>query len=166
MPRMTGTPISSSAHSGSCVAPQPRTAAPAVAQTRAQRRLFTGAPRTCASSRALTSEAKPSASINASATAALKLHDLLYENQPYEQNADDTTDADIMKWVKEAGGDNAAVESAAKTKDEGFFSASEQGAQDVGLTGTPTVLINGKKLDNMSVDQIVSEIEDRVTAGK
>jgi protein-disulfide isomerase len=103
---------------------------------------------------------------NASPTAALKLHDLFYENQPYEQNADDTTDADIMKLVKQAGGENSAVDVAVKTQDQAFFTASATGATDVGLTGTPTVLINGKKLDNLSVDDIVSEIEKRVTAGK
>lgn len=102
---------------------------------------------------------------HAGPTAALKLHNLLFENQPYEQNADGTTDADIMALVKQAGGDNAEVIAAAKTQDTAFFTASAKGATEVGLTGTPTVLINGSKLDGLSVEQMVAAIEQRVSQG-
>lgn len=102
---------------------------------------------------------------NASPVAALKLHDLLFEEQPYEASADDTTDADLLELVKKAGADNDAVTAAAKKQDDAFFAASAAAAEKVGLTGTPTVLINGQKLDGMSPDQIIEEIESRVAAG-
>lgn len=102
---------------------------------------------------------------HASPTAALKLHNLLFEKQPYEQNADETSDADIMDLVKKAGGDNAEVIAASRTQDTAFFAASAKAASAVGLTGTPTVLINGAKLDGLSVDQIISTIEERVARG-
>ena len=50
-------------------------------------------------------------------------------------------------------------------QDTAFFDASSAAATAIGLTGTPTVLINGTKLGDLSVDQIVSEIENRVAAG-
>ena len=102
---------------------------------------------------------------HAGPAAALKLHNLLFENQPYEQNADDTSDADIMKLVTEAGGDNAEVTAASKTVDNAFFTAAAKSATDVGLTGTPTVLVNGTKLDGMSIEQMVSAIEKQVSVG-
>lgn len=102
---------------------------------------------------------------HAGPTAALKLHNLLYEKQPYEQGADGTTDADIMKLVEKAGGDNADVRAAVTSQDAAFFAASAKAATAIGLTGTPTVVVNGQKLENMSIDQMVSTIEDRVAAG-
>ncbi|MCX6395475.1 MAG: thioredoxin domain-containing protein [Propionibacteriales bacterium] len=102
---------------------------------------------------------------HAAPTAALKLHDLLFENQPYEQNADETTDADILALVEKAGGDNAEVLAAAKTQDAAFFTASAWAASSIGLTGTPTVVLDGQKLDGLSVEQIISAIEKKVAAG-
>lgn len=102
---------------------------------------------------------------HASPAAAVKLHNLLFENQPYEQTADDTSDSDLLALVKEAGGDNAEVVAATKTQDTAFFSASSKAATAIGLTGTPTVLVNGAKLDGLSIEDIVSTIEKRVSAG-
>lgn len=102
---------------------------------------------------------------NAGPAAALKLHNLLFENQPYESNADETSDADILKLVKEAGADNAEVMAALKTQNTAFFNAASTGASQVGLTGTPTVMVNGTKLENLSIDQMVGAIEDAVASG-
>lgn len=102
---------------------------------------------------------------NAGPVAALKLHNLLFEEQPYEQSADRTSDSDLMKLVESAGGDNAEVAAAAKTTDTEFFDAAAKSANDIGLTGTPTVLINGEKIEGLSIEQMVSTIEDRVAAG-
>lgn len=100
---------------------------------------------------------------NASPHAAWRLHDLLYDDQPYEASADDTTDADILALVKKAGGDNAAVEAAMKTQDTAFFKAANQVIADKGIQGTPTVYLNGTALVNQSVDQIASSIEKAVS---
>ncbi|RNL63166.1 disulfide bond formation protein DsbA [Nocardioides marmoriginsengisoli] len=102
---------------------------------------------------------------NASPNAALKLHDLFYENQPYEGSADKTTDADIAKLVTKAGGDNAAVRKAMKTQDTAFFAAASQAMTDQGIQGTPTVFVDGKELTGSSIGDLVSQIENAVDNG-
>jgi protein-disulfide isomerase len=101
---------------------------------------------------------------HASPEAALKLHDLLYENQPYEQDSDSHVD-DIDRWVKEAGGDNAAVRAAMGSKDTGFFAAAQQAMATAGINSTPTVFIDGKELPAQSVADMVSQIEAAVDQG-
>jgi protein-disulfide isomerase len=102
---------------------------------------------------------------HASPQAALKLHDLFYEHQPYEQDSASVTDSQIAGWVKEAGGDNAAVRTALGTKDDAFFSAVDQLMTTAHLQSTPTVLIDGKQLPATSVPDMVSQIEHAVDQG-
>lgn len=102
---------------------------------------------------------------HAGPAAAVKLHNLLFDKQPYEQSSDDTSDADLMDLVKQAGGDNAEVVAAVKSQDTAFFAESAKAATEIGLTGTPTVLINGDKLDGISIEDMIATIERRVTAG-
>jgi len=101
---------------------------------------------------------------HASPHAAWTLHDLLYDDQPYEASADSTSDADILALVKKAGGDNPAVESAMKTQDTAFFKAANQVIADKGIQGTPTVFLNGTALENQSVDAIAASIEKAVAS--
>ena len=98
---------------------------------------------------------------HASPEAALKLHDLLFDNQPYEQTADDHI-GEIAGWVKEAAGDNDAVNEAMGTKDETFFAAAQKAMTDANVTGTPTVFINGQELPQTAVTEMVSRIEAAV----
>jgi protein-disulfide isomerase len=93
--------------------------------------------------------------------AALELHDLLYANQPYETASASVTPAQIAGFVKAAGGDNAAVETAMRSTDAAFFAAANQVLQSKNITGTPTVYVNGTQVIG-SVDQIVSAIETAV----
>lgn len=100
-----------------------------------------------------------------SPAAALKLHTILFDNQPYEQTADQTSDAQIAAWVKEAAGDNSKVVEAMKTQDTAFFDAAQKAMTDAGINSTPTVFINGKKLPVVAVTQMVSDIETAVDQG-
>lgn len=93
--------------------------------------------------------------------AALKLHDLLFEHQPYESASASITDDDIAKLVAEAGGDNADVLAALGVKDTAFFAAAAQVMSTEGIQGTPTVQINGRPVSG-SVPEIVGAIEDAV----
>ena len=96
--------------------------------------------------------------------AALRLHDLLYENQPYESQSASVSDGDILGLVKKAGGDDAAVRTALQTRDAAFFAAAAQVMQAKGITGTPTVYLDGKPLTG-SVTDMAKTIEDAVSAG-
>jgi protein-disulfide isomerase len=102
---------------------------------------------------------------HASPEAALELHNLFYDNQPYEQAADQVTDAQIAAWVKQAGGDNAQVRDAMATKDTSFFDATNAEMSDKNIKGTPTVFINGKELPVVAVPQMTSQIETAVEQG-
>lgn len=102
---------------------------------------------------------------NSTPQAALKLHDLLYDHQPYEQSSDSVTNGDIAKWVKEAGGDNPAVRDAMKTTDEVYFRVIDNLMASERIQGTPTVYVNGKELTGSSVPDMVSAIEDAVDKG-
>lgn len=102
---------------------------------------------------------------NGTPAEALELHTILYDNQPYEQNADQTSDAQIADWVKQAAGDNAKVLDAMKTQDTAFFDAAQKAMTDANITSTPTVFVNGKKLPSEAVNQMVSDIETAVEQG-
>ena len=102
---------------------------------------------------------------HASPQTALKLHDLLYDHQPYEQSSDQVTDAQIAAWVKEAGGDNAAVREAMKTQDAEFFALADEAMSSAGIQSTPTVFVNGKELPATAVTDMVSRIEAAVDQG-
>jgi protein-disulfide isomerase len=102
---------------------------------------------------------------HASPEAALKLHDLFYDNQPYEQSSDQVSDSDIADWVKDAGGDNADVRAAMKSQDSGFFAAAQRAMTSANVTSTPTVVLNGQKLPAQSVAEMVSQIEAAVEKG-
>ncbi|HEX2858071.1 MAG TPA: thioredoxin domain-containing protein [Propionibacteriaceae bacterium] len=102
---------------------------------------------------------------NASPAAALSLHNLLFDKQPYEQSADQVSDSQIADWVKQAGGDNANVRNAMKSKDTAFFDAMQAEMNKEKIAGTPTVFINGKELPVAEVTQMVSQIESAVEQG-
>jgi protein-disulfide isomerase len=97
--------------------------------------------------------------------AALELHDLLYEHQPYEQSSNGVSDSKIASWVKDAGADTPAVLSALKTQDSAFFSAAQEAMTSAKVTSTPTVLINGQELPPTGVADMVSKIEAAVDQG-
>jgi protein-disulfide isomerase len=98
----------------------------------------------------------------ASPKAALKLHDLLYDNQPYEQDSANVTDGQIAGWVKDAGGDNATVREAMKTRDDGYFTGVDQLMTSKHIESTPTVFVNGAELPATSVTEMVTTIERAV----
>jgi protein-disulfide isomerase len=93
--------------------------------------------------------------------AALKLHDLLYENQPYETASGSVSQSQIQDFVKQAGGDNDAVRAALKTQDATFFEAAAEEMVQKKITSTPTVLINGTPVTGGIAD-IVKAIEKAV----
>lgn len=95
---------------------------------------------------------------------ALTLHDLFYDNQPYESDADSTTNADIAKLVARSGATDNAVTSALSVTDTAFLTAANQAMASANVTGTPTIYLNGKQLPAAAVSDLVSQIEKAVDA--
>ena len=99
------------------------------------------------------------------ADVAKKFHDLLYENQPSEEDPGAVTDDDLVNLAVEAGATESdvrdGIENLAKKSwvDEATAEASK-----AGVTGTPTILLDGKVFqDGRTVQELatnlVSELE-------
>lgn len=97
--------------------------------------------------------------------AALKLHDLLYDHQPYEQSSGSVTDAQIAGWVEEAGGDRAAALEAMKTPDQVYLGVLRNLVASQGIQSTPTVMVNDKQLSASSMTDMAKQIEAAVERG-
>ena len=92
---------------------------------------------------------------------ALAFHDLLYDNQPYENAGNKPDNAQLMALAKKAGVKQSVLDSFG-TGDRAFFVAVQKAAQGDQVTGTPTVLVNGKQLSGSSVDDIVNRLEKQI----
>jgi protein-disulfide isomerase len=69
-----------------------------------------------------------------------KFHDKVFEN------AKNITDENLVKWAGEIGANAKAVAAALKSKKhEAAVRASMRSGQTIGVRGTPTVIVNGKK---------------------
>ena len=73
-----------------------------------------------------------------------KLHDLMFGNQK------DLSEENITKWAKEAGVDVAKLDDARKKKHEDFLNKVQEIGNKVGVEGTPTVFMNGRKWEPSS----------------
>ncbi len=99
--------------------------------------------------------------------AALKFHNLLYDNQPSESG--DMPDDDwLVQKAVEAGADEAAVRPGIEGMD--YKQWVENGKDDASkrkVTGTPTVFIDGKAItDATSIDDLVTKTEQAITDGQ
>jgi protein-disulfide isomerase len=76
-----------------------------------------------------------------------KFHDLLYANQPPETGSG-LTDAQLITYAQQAGASGTAVEQQINDLTYGDWvkNVTDQASKD-GVTATPTVLVDGKKLD-------------------
>ena len=76
-----------------------------------------------------------------------KFHDTLYANQPEEGTAGPDNNQ-LIEWAVEAGADREQVSSAIEqgTFDQWVVDATDAMSKN-GVTGTPTILIDGQKLD-------------------
>jgi len=76
---------------------------------------------------------------------ALAFHELLFENQPAESSSG-LSDDQIIEFARQAGAKSTSVESCIRDqKFKGWVAAATERAQSVsGVTGTPTVIVNGQ----------------------
>lgn len=90
---------------------------------------------------------------------ALKMHDGLFANQPAE-NTDGLSDEELIALAVEAGADRAAVAQPIEdVKFEQWVDDATAASQNEGVGGTPTVVVNGEKLEDNSVESLTAAVE-------
>ncbi len=94
---------------------------------------------------------------------AKKLHDLLYENQPSESGPFPTDD-DLIALAVQAGADEAEVRKGLEAGDGvEWVARATKAAQDAGVRGTPTVLLDGKVFqDGRTMDDLAANLVDEL----
>ncbi|MGY1807764.1 DsbA family protein [Blastococcus sp. SYSU D00669] len=85
-------------------------------------------------------------------------HDLLYANQPAEGGAG-LTDDQLVDYAAQAGASGEQVEQAVRDLTYGGWvqRVTDQASQD-GVTGTPTVLVDGQQLSDLTADALSSAV--------
>jgi protein-disulfide isomerase len=95
---------------------------------------------------------------------ALRLHDLLYDNQPYEQTANKPGTSKLQGWAKQAGVSSSNVLDAMGKSDPTYVDAADAAATKAGVTGTPTVFVNGQELSGSSISSMVDNLEREISS--
>lgn len=92
-------------------------------------------------------------------TVAKAFHDLLYAHQPSEEGPY-LSDADLVKYAVEAGAKEAQVKGPIESgAGKAWVTAASQEAFATGLTGTPTILVDGKLLDSTAAEGLLAAVE-------
>ena len=93
------------------------------------------------------------------ADVAKKFHDLLFENQPEEQGPFPSDD-DLADLAVEAGAADADVRDAiANNEGQDWVDRATQSADSAGVSGTPTILLNGEVFqDGRTVDELAENL--------
>jgi protein-disulfide isomerase len=86
-------------------------------------------------------------------------HDLLFANQPPETGSG-LTDDQLVKYATQAGATGTSVQRAITSLKYGDWvkTATDQASKD-GVTGTPTVLVDGKPLSDPSPDGLTAAVQ-------
>jgi len=90
---------------------------------------------------------------------AKKFHDLLYANQPSESGPFPSRD-DLYKLAGQAGADTDALKTAVENSEgaQDVVDATKK-AEDLGIKGTPTILLDGKQFTNgRTIDDLATNL--------
>ncbi len=97
--------------------------------------------------------------MNADPSVFLKYHDLLYANQPAENSAG-LPDSQLISLAVQAGAQESAIAPAINSlKYQGWTVTVTDDFSKRGLTGTPTVLVNGKTVDDWSLPKLTAAVQ-------
>jgi protein-disulfide isomerase/uncharacterized membrane protein YphA (DoxX/SURF4 family) len=96
------------------------------------------------------------AAAGVSPDAFARYHQLLYQQQPAEGSAGLTEDT-LVRLAQQSGAGAAADQIRAGTYADYVARATDQSSKD-GVTGTPTVLVNGKAVDQPTLDQVTAAV--------
>ncbi len=91
------------------------------------------------------------------AEVAKEFHDLLFENQPPESGPFPTDD-ELIDLAVEAGADEDAVRDRIESQDgAAWVDGATQAADDAGVRGTPTILLNGEVFQDGGTPEELAE---------
>lgn len=97
--------------------------------------------------------------INAKPDAVEKFYTLLFENQPPE-GGPGLPDSQLIDYAVQTGVDRVVVESAVTSlKYKRWTQKVTNTFSEKGYTGTPTILVNGKKIDDYSPDKLKAAVD-------
>jgi protein-disulfide isomerase len=96
---------------------------------------------------------------------AARFHDLVFENQP-EEGTSGLSDGDLIDLAVEAGADENAVSGAIRSVrfEQWVKNATDDASKD-DVNSTPTVLVDGERLEFQTIDDLVSGVRSAVEAG-
>lgn len=93
-------------------------------------------------------------------------HQLLFQNQPPE-NGDGLTDAKLIELAKQAGATQPAVQTAIKDETyEKWTAKVTEDASKAGVSGTPTVQVNGQTLKSPDAASVKAAVDAATAAAK
>ena len=93
---------------------------------------------------------------------AKKMHDLLYANQPSEEGPY-LSDDELVRLAVEAGATESEVRPGIEgMSQQAFVDGATKAAEDAGVQGTPTVLLDGKQVGGQTVDDVAKSLLDAV----
>lgn len=95
---------------------------------------------------------------------AKEFHDLLFENQPSESGPFPKAD-ELVDLAVDAGADEAAVKDRIESLDgKAWAEAATKAAEDDGVQGTPTVLLDGKQFqEGNTVEEYAAKLVEKVS---
>ncbi|GAB2748944.1 DsbA family protein [Nocardioides pakistanensis] len=93
---------------------------------------------------------------------AVEFHDMLFANQP-EEGGEGLSDEQMIDMAVEAGADREAIEGPiADLKFEQWVVNSTNAWSEAGHTGTPTVTVDGEKIEFTSAEDLLSNTEKAI----
>jgi protein-disulfide isomerase len=93
-----------------------------------------------------------------------RFHDLLFENQP-EEGTDGLSDDELIDLAVETGATRDRVAGPIEQrKFEQWVRNATDAANQAGVSSTPTVMVDGERLDATTIDGLVTELDDSVRA--
>lgn len=98
--------------------------------------------------------------------AGMKMHNLLYDNQP-DESGPYPTDAKLFDLAKQAGAGTTAVENAIDDmKYKSWITNANDTASKAGVNGIPTVLVGGQRFgENLADAALGQALVERIAAG-
>ncbi|GAA3637291.1 hypothetical protein GCM10022223_65160 [Kineosporia mesophila] len=104
--------------------------------------------------------------VNSSPDAFLEFHNLLFENQPEEGSAG-LSDEQLVAYAVQAGADEATIKKAVDDQTyKGWTERVTEASSKAGISGTPTVKVNGTALENLDAASLKKAVDTALAAAQ